>query len=265
MSIISKTYTFQNGYPIYAAEHNANFDTIYTDYDGNITNDNISASAGIDYTKLDLSGSIVNSDINTSAAIADTKLAQITTASKVSGTAITGLASTPSGAGALPIANGGTGQITAQAALDALLPSQSGKSGYSLVSDGTNGAWSLLSTVTQANDTDSGTDFGNNLEVTFLTKAKTITSGRTVLLIATGYVYLASATFNTYVTITLKHGSTTVQSIRTTLDTNGMYSAWSLSGIVTGLSGSTTFIVTAVAAGTGPVSTAYGNLNILEF
>jgi len=48
---------------------------------------------------------IVNADIGASAAIVDTKLAQITTASKVSGTAITGLASLPSGAGVIPDAN----------------------------------------------------------------------------------------------------------------------------------------------------------------
>lgn len=264
MSLISKPYTFSNGAVIYAAEHNSNFDTIITDYNGGITGDNISASAAIAYTKLALSGSIVNSDINTSAAIADTKLAQITTASKVSGTAITGLASTPSGAGALPIANGGTGQITAQAALDALLPSQSGKSGYSLVSDGTNGAWSLLSTVTQANDTDSGTNFDNNPEVTFLTKAKTITSGKTVLLIATGYLFLDTKSLNSYATIKLKNGSTISQTIVVTLDTSGQYSTWAASGIVTGLSGSVTFSVTAQAS-SADLCVAYGNLNILEF
>jgi microcystin-dependent protein len=48
---------------------------------------------------------IVNADLNALAAIVDTKLAQITTASKVSGTAITGLASLPSGAGVIPDAN----------------------------------------------------------------------------------------------------------------------------------------------------------------
>lgn len=48
---------------------------------------------------------IVNADIDAAAAIADTKLAQITTASKVSGAAITTLTSVPAGAGALPIAN----------------------------------------------------------------------------------------------------------------------------------------------------------------
>lgn len=48
---------------------------------------------------------IVNADIDAAAAIADTKLAQITTAGKVSGAAITTINSLPSGAGAIPIAN----------------------------------------------------------------------------------------------------------------------------------------------------------------
>lgn len=54
---------------------------------------------------------IVNADIDAAAAIADTKLAQIATASKVSGAAITSLASVPSGAGVIPGANLGTGQV----------------------------------------------------------------------------------------------------------------------------------------------------------
>ena len=48
---------------------------------------------------------IVNADINSAAAIVDTKLAQITTASKVSGTALTSLASIPASAGIIPQAN----------------------------------------------------------------------------------------------------------------------------------------------------------------
>lgn len=48
---------------------------------------------------------IVNADISASAAIAGSKLAQITTAGKVSGAALTSLTSTPSSAGALPVAN----------------------------------------------------------------------------------------------------------------------------------------------------------------
>lgn len=48
---------------------------------------------------------IVNADISASAAIVDTKLAQIATASKVSGAALTSLASIPAGAGVIPAAN----------------------------------------------------------------------------------------------------------------------------------------------------------------
>lgn len=96
MALITKNFTFSTGAVIVASEHNSDFDVIYADYNGNITNANISASA----------------------AITDTKLGQITTASKVSGAAITLLTSLPSGAGAIPIANiptitlakGGTGQ-----------------------------------------------------------------------------------------------------------------------------------------------------------
>ena len=61
MATIIKPNTFSAGATIIASEHNANFDTIYSDYNGNITNSNIAVNA----------------------AIADTKLAQITTAQKV--------------------------------------------------------------------------------------------------------------------------------------------------------------------------------------
>jgi hypothetical protein len=67
MALISKPNTFSAGATIIASEHNSNFDTIYNDYNGNITDANISDSA----------------------AIADSKLAQITTANKVDTSAIT--------------------------------------------------------------------------------------------------------------------------------------------------------------------------------
>lgn len=51
------------------------------------------------------------------------------------------LTSTSEVSGALLIANGGTGATTAQTAIDALLPAQSGKSGYVLTTDGTNASW----------------------------------------------------------------------------------------------------------------------------
>ena len=48
---------------------------------------------------------IVNADCSNSMGLADTKLAPITTANKVSGTSLTGLASIPAGAGTIPSAN----------------------------------------------------------------------------------------------------------------------------------------------------------------
>jgi len=83
MATITKTNTFSSGAVIVASEHNDNFDVIYNDYNGNITNANIAAAA----------------------AIVDTKLAQITTAAKVSGAALTSLSSIPSGAGSIPAIN----------------------------------------------------------------------------------------------------------------------------------------------------------------
>lgn len=83
MSIIAIPNTFTVGAVIVAAQHNANFSTIYSDYNGNITTVNLSPTA----------------------AIVDTQLNQITSASKVSGTALTGLASIIAGAGVIPTAN----------------------------------------------------------------------------------------------------------------------------------------------------------------
>lgn len=55
MAIIVKNNTFSAGATIVASEHNANFDTIYADYNGNITNANIAAGAAIGMSKIDKS------------------------------------------------------------------------------------------------------------------------------------------------------------------------------------------------------------------
>lgn len=83
MSLTTKPNTFSSGQVISSSLINANYDAIYNDYNGSITNVNCSATMGL----------------------VDTKLAQITTAAKVSGAAITLLTSVPSGAGILPTAN----------------------------------------------------------------------------------------------------------------------------------------------------------------
>jgi hypothetical protein len=80
MSTISKPYTYSAGAVIVASQLNSNDDTIYNDYNGNISNVNISGTAGI----------------------VDTKLAQITTSGKVASSALTG---------ALPGASMGVGQV----------------------------------------------------------------------------------------------------------------------------------------------------------
>ena len=74
MATISKPNTFSAGATIIASEHNANFDTIYSDYNGNITNANIAGGAAIAYSKLSLALSLVNADISASAAIVGSKL-----------------------------------------------------------------------------------------------------------------------------------------------------------------------------------------------
>lgn len=116
MSLISIPYTFTVGAVIVASQHNSNFSTIYSDYNGNITDDNIAANA----------------------AISDSKLAQITTAGKVSGASLILLGSTPSGAGILPSKNGGTGGDMSAAAQGAV-PYFSNTGIQSALSAGTSG------------------------------------------------------------------------------------------------------------------------------
>jgi hypothetical protein len=55
MAIITKPHTFSPGAVILSTEHNSNFDTVYNDYNGGITNANISATASIAASKINLS------------------------------------------------------------------------------------------------------------------------------------------------------------------------------------------------------------------
>jgi hypothetical protein len=87
VALINKPYTFSAGASIVASEHNSNFDTVYNEFNGSISNANISGSA----------------------AITDSKLAQLTTAGKVSGASLTLLGSIPSGGGTVPTVNLGSG------------------------------------------------------------------------------------------------------------------------------------------------------------
>ncbi len=102
MATISKPNTFSAGATIVASEHNDNFDTIYDDYNGNITNANISDSA----------------------AISDTKFAQIATPSKVN-------------LSALVISSQAAGDLIYASSASALTRLAAGTSGNFLQSAGT--------------------------------------------------------------------------------------------------------------------------------
>jgi hypothetical protein len=83
MALVVKPYTFTVGATIVASEHNSNFDTIYNDYNGNVTNANLSASFSL----------------------TDDKIGQISTYGKVDGSAITNINNLNSAAGVIPAAN----------------------------------------------------------------------------------------------------------------------------------------------------------------
>lgn len=65
MSLISVPFIFTVGAVIVASQHNACNSVIYSDYNGGITDANISPSAAIQYSKLSLGASIKNSDLAT--------------------------------------------------------------------------------------------------------------------------------------------------------------------------------------------------------
>ena len=70
------------------------------------------------------------------------------------GGALSGVDLTTQVSGTLPIANGGTGQTTANTAFNALAPSQTSNSGKYLTTDGTNSSWAaIVSGASLSNDT----------------------------------------------------------------------------------------------------------------
>ncbi len=108
------------------------------------------------------------------------------------GGTLSGVSLTTQVSGTLPIANGGTGQTTANAAFNALAPSQTSNSGKYLTTDGTNTSWATAG-VTASNDTSTSTNlyplFANatsgSLTTIYTSNAKLLYKPSTVELSAT--------------------------------------------------------------------------------
>jgi len=145
--------------------------------------------------------------------------------------------------GTLNIANGGTGQSTANAAFNALAPSQTGNSGKFLTTDGSNTSWSVnpLGTVTQVNT-------GTGLTGGPITTTGTISIDSTVATL-TGTQTLTNKT--------ISGADNTLSNIGNSSLTN---SAITINGSTVSLGGSVTVTATATNAltiGTGLTGTSY--------
>jgi hypothetical protein len=97
----------------------------------------------------------------------------------------------------LAIGSGGTGQTTANAALNALIPNQATNSGKFLTTDGTNTSWATTATsVTLANDTSTATNLYPLFAAATSGTASTIYTGNAKLLYKPSTGELASSVIN---------------------------------------------------------------------
>lgn len=154
----------------------------------------------------------------------------------------TGLPLTTGVTGTLQIGNGGTGQTTANDALNALLPSQAGNSGRGLVTDGTNVSWVATpsNTLNQYN-----TDIGNSSNARTATNTNLLGDVRASTASATVTITIASPAVVTH----NSHGLVTGEKIY--LTTTG--------ALPTGLTANTTYFVRVVDANSYRLATTLNN------
>lgn len=114
-------------------------------------------------------------------------------------TNLTGLPLSTGVTGTLPVANGGTGQTTANTAFNALAPSQTSNSGKYLTTDGTNTSWATVSSgtsVSVSNDTTTASNLYPLFADATSGTASTIYTGNAKLLYKPSTGELASSVIN---------------------------------------------------------------------
>jgi hypothetical protein len=137
--------------------------------------------------------------------IADSKLSQITTASKVSGAAITLLASLPSGAGLVPTANLGSGTPDATTFLR-------GDQTYAVPAGSGAGIFALTYSKNLDTSVATATISNSAVETTiysYSVPGNTLSTNKILKIIVSG-TYLNNSGANRTVTVRLKYGATTI-------------------------------------------------------
>ena len=107
--------------------------------------------------------------------------------------------------GTLPIANGGTGQTTANAAINALLPSQTGNAAKVLRTDGTNTSWTDGTGGTVTSVTGAGSANGLSLSGTVTASGNITLGGAVTSLTTTNFTIQESGGV-----LVFKYGATTI-------------------------------------------------------
>lgn len=282
MATIVKPFTFSAGATIIASDHNSNFDTIYSDYNGNITNANISGSASIANAKLNLAsisqaitlaGNLtLTGAANDFSAATISDLGTVTTAD-INGGTLDGMTLGTSSAVivdamTMSLGSPATGDIYFDNGSGVLTKLAKGTDGQFLKIGASIPEWDDVTATTQASASrQSGTSGINTSFLTLDSVAKTITSGSTVFVMCTLRRTLAAA--GTTSSIKIIHGSTIIQLYTNIQEDYGGASntddaMFTLQGIVTGLSGSITFAVQGASSGNADTYDEI-NLTVMEF
>lgn len=144
--------------------------------------------------------------------------------------------------GTLPIANGGTGQTTANTAFNALAPSQTSNAGLFLTTDGTNSSWSSVPTGAMPSAHASSTSIVTSATTTYVTAIST-----TITTTAASAPISAKAT----ATFTVTGAIPTVLKYRVSINgVAGQEQLLSLTALTTNYTAATQYLSAALGPGT---------------